>query len=161
MIAHFGVTHRSIDDLMKMLFKSLYRIWFKGTQHVCIISWPCWIFTDGSILIDCMIYYMHSGFGEWEDPQTKTRCRILPRKPQELASDIYEWATSRGYINSVCTVYELHSGTCPFLFHLCACITMCSFKRDPSPCFIFAFSSYDLMTPLLHTQRRRCSWSVL
>ena len=52
-----------------------------------------------------------SGFGEWEDPKTRTRCRIVPKKPHELASDIYEWAITRGYMNSVCTVYELHSGT--------------------------------------------------
>jgi ESCRT-II complex subunit VPS25 len=56
------------------------------------------------------IHHFRSGYGEWEDPSTKTRCRILSRKPQELASDIYEWAVSHGYLNSVCTVYELHSG---------------------------------------------------
>ena len=50
-----------------------------------------------------------SGHGEWED-DSKTRCRILRRKPEQLASDIYDWAETNGYINSVCTVYELHSG---------------------------------------------------
>ena len=50
-----------------------------------------------------------SGHGEWED-NTKTRCRILWRKPEQLSSDIYAWAEANGYINSVCTVYELHSG---------------------------------------------------
>ena len=51
-----------------------------------------------------------SGHGEWEDPDVKTRCRILWRKPEQLASDILDWARANGYINSVCTVYELHSG---------------------------------------------------
>ena len=50
-----------------------------------------------------------SGHGEWED-DTHTRCRILWRKPEQLASDIYTWAETNGYINNVCTVYELHSG---------------------------------------------------
>lgn len=50
-----------------------------------------------------------SGHGEWED-SSETRCRILWRKPEQLASDIYDWAEANGYINSVCTVYELHSG---------------------------------------------------
>lgn len=50
-----------------------------------------------------------SGHGEWEDDM-KTRCRIMWRKPEQLASDIYAWAEVNGYINSVCTVYELHSG---------------------------------------------------
>mmetsp|Transcript_5899 Transcript_5899/g.12463 ORF Transcript_5899/g.12463 Transcript_5899/m.12463 type:complete len:138 (+) Transcript_5899:303-716(+) len=54
--------------------------------------------------------FISSGHGEWEDPQTRTRCRILWRKPEQLASDIYDWAVSNGYVNSVCTVFELHSG---------------------------------------------------
>mmetsp|Transcript_16421 Transcript_16421/g.34131 ORF Transcript_16421/g.34131 Transcript_16421/m.34131 type:complete len:181 (-) Transcript_16421:187-729(-) len=54
--------------------------------------------------------FVTSGHGEWEDPQTRTRCRILWRKPEQLASDIYDWAVSNGYVNSVCTVFELHSG---------------------------------------------------
>lgn len=54
--------------------------------------------------------FVQSGHGEWEDPELRTRCRILWRKPEQLASDIYDWAVANGYINSVCTVYELHSG---------------------------------------------------
>eukprot|EP00521_Asterionellopsis_glacialis_P002415 CAMPEP_0195250504 /NCGR_PEP_ID=MMETSP0706-20130129/2735_1 /TAXON_ID=33640 /ORGANISM="Asterionellopsis glacialis, Strain CCMP134" /LENGTH=102 /DNA_ID=CAMNT_0040302479 /DNA_START=305 /DNA_END=613 /DNA_ORIENTATION=+ len=53
---------------------------------------------------------VESGHGEWEDPAVKTRCRILWRKPEQLASDIYEWAEANGFVGSVCTVYELHSG---------------------------------------------------
>jgi ESCRT-II complex subunit VPS25 len=49
------------------------------------------------------------GQGEWLD-EAKTQCRILWRKPEELATDIYNWATSSGNIGSVCTLYELHSG---------------------------------------------------
>ena len=56
-----------------------------------------------------MVNGIKSGHGEWED-MNQTRCRILWRKPEQLASDIYDWAESNGYINSVCTVYELHSG---------------------------------------------------
>ena len=54
--------------------------------------------------------FIKSGHGEWEDPEVRTRCRIMWRKPEQLASDIYDWAVANGYINSVCTVYELHSG---------------------------------------------------
>lgn len=57
----------------------------------------------------CFFILLHSGHGEWDDG-TKTRCRILWRKPEQLAVDIYAWAEANGYINSVCTVYELHSG---------------------------------------------------
>eukprot|EP00804_Cyclotella_cryptica_P015746 CCRYP_013385-RF/>CCRYP_013385-RF protein AED:0.27 eAED:0.27 QI:43/1/1/1/1/1/6/1666/187 len=54
--------------------------------------------------------FVKSGHGEWEDPAIRTRCRILWRRPEQLSSDIYDWAVANGYINSVCTVYELHSG---------------------------------------------------
>lgn len=49
------------------------------------------------------------GHGEWLD-EGKTNCRILWRKPEQLATDIYQWAEHNGYVGSVCTVYELHSG---------------------------------------------------
>ena len=49
------------------------------------------------------------GYGEWLD-ESKIQCRVLWRKPEELATDIYEWAVANGNIGSVCTIYELHSG---------------------------------------------------
>ena len=54
--------------------------------------------------------FVQSGHGEWENPSLKTRCRILWRRPEQLASDVYDWAEANGMINSVCTLYELHSG---------------------------------------------------
>jgi ESCRT-II complex subunit VPS25 len=57
-----------------------------------------------------MADFIKSGHGEWEDDDQKTRVRILWRKPEQLASDIYEWAVANCNIGSVCTVYELHSG---------------------------------------------------
>jgi ESCRT-II complex subunit VPS25 len=54
--------------------------------------------------------FCKSGHGEWQDPSDKTRCRILWRKPEEIASDLYDWATTHGVVGSVCTLYELHSG---------------------------------------------------
>lgn len=59
------------------------------------------------IVVDDLI---KSGYGEWEDEHTKTRVRILWRRPEQLASDIYDWAVANGYVNSICTLYELHSG---------------------------------------------------
>jgi ESCRT-II complex subunit VPS25 len=56
--------------------------------------------------------FVKSGNGEWEDSESRTRCRILWRRPEQLAEDIYDWAIANGYKNSVCTVYELHSGEC-------------------------------------------------
>ena len=54
--------------------------------------------------------FVSSGHGEWEDTSLKTRCRILWRRPEQLASDIYEWAQANGLINGICTLFELHSG---------------------------------------------------
>jgi len=50
-----------------------------------------------------------SGQGEWLDEE-KTACRILWRKPEELATDVYEWASATGNVPGICTLYELHSG---------------------------------------------------
>lgn len=47
------------------------------------------------------------GHGEWLDANS---VRILWRKPEQLASDIYQWAETNGFIGTVVTVYELHSG---------------------------------------------------
>jgi ESCRT-II complex subunit VPS25 len=68
--------------------------------------------------------FCQHGHGEWLDndentcsssssaktTRRKTACRILWRKPEQLATDIYEWAQHNGHVNSVCTLYELHSG---------------------------------------------------
>jgi len=52
-----------------------------------------------------------AGRGEWEEEE-KTRCRILWRTPEEIADDLYGWASEEGGMagGGVCTVYELHSG---------------------------------------------------
>jgi ESCRT-II complex subunit VPS25 len=61
--------------------------------------------------------FCKSGHGEWEGEgagdqsnNDKTRCRVLWRQPKELASDIHDWAAANGFVGSVCTLYELHSG---------------------------------------------------
>uniref|UniRef100_A0A7S1Y122 ESCRT-II complex subunit VPS25 n=1 Tax=Grammatophora oceanica TaxID=210454 RepID=A0A7S1Y122_9STRA len=54
--------------------------------------------------------FVESGHGEWDDETEHTRCRILWRKPEQLASDVYIWAEQNGFVGSICTIYELHSG---------------------------------------------------
>ena len=53
--------------------------------------------------------FVDHGHGEWIDAQ-KTQCRVLWRKPDQLAADLYQWAEKSGLVGSVCTLYELHSG---------------------------------------------------
>ena len=53
--------------------------------------------------------FVKHGHGEWQNT-AHTVCRILWRAPEQLAADIYTWAVAAGYVNAVCTVYELHSG---------------------------------------------------
>ena len=59
---------------------------------------------DRKIVLDDLVA---SGHGEWKDATT---VRVLQLPPAALATDIYTWAQSAGYIGQVCTVYELHSG---------------------------------------------------
>jgi ESCRT-II complex subunit VPS25 len=56
-------------------------------------------------------YIVQQGHGEWYDTNRAT-VRIFWRKPEQLATDIYEWAVANGYVSNstVITVYELHSG---------------------------------------------------
>ena len=63
-------------------------------------------------MIVCEDFVQH-GQGEWilEGNSEKAEIRILWRKPEQLALDIYQWAEQNGYSGGgVCTFYELHSG---------------------------------------------------
>lgn len=54
---------------------------------------------------------IQSGYGEWTTTGDQQAVRILWRKPEELAVDIYQWADRMGLLRgSICTLYELHSG---------------------------------------------------
>jgi ESCRT-II complex subunit VPS25 len=64
-------------------------------------------------------YIVQQGYGEWYDDDddddtsnSHVTVRIFWRKPEQLATDIYEWAVANGYVSNhtVITVYELHSG---------------------------------------------------
>lgn len=55
-------------------------------------------------------YLIQTGHAEWEDAQTRARCKLYWKKPQLWAAEIYQFASQRGMINNVYTVHELHSG---------------------------------------------------
>ncbi|TYZ63531.1 hypothetical protein PybrP1_010171 [[Pythium] brassicae (nom. inval.)] len=54
-------------------------------------------------------YLIRCGNGSWED-DTRTRCRIMWKKPAEWAAEIYDFARERGMLGNVFTVYELYAG---------------------------------------------------
>ncbi|KAF1313799.1 Vacuolar protein-sorting-associated protein 25, partial [Globisporangium splendens] len=56
-------------------------------------------------------YLIRCGNGSWED-ETRTRCRIMWKKPTEWAAEIYDFvcAKQRAMIGNVFTVYELYAG---------------------------------------------------
>jgi ESCRT-II complex subunit VPS25 len=49
------------------------------------------------------------GRGEWADPR-HTRCLIYYKTPEEWADLIYRWASDHGFLDSVCTTYEIQHG---------------------------------------------------
>ncbi|TDH73528.1 hypothetical protein CCR75_007656 [Bremia lactucae] len=49
------------------------------------------------------------GHGRWED-ESKTRCRIMWKKPVEWAAEIYDFAKANGMLGNVFTIYELYAG---------------------------------------------------
>jgi len=52
-----------------------------------------------------------SGYGEWEDPATKTRVRVYSRTPEAWAAVVYEWAKDTARVGEgISTFYEIHSG---------------------------------------------------
>ncbi|KAJ3445963.1 vacuolar protein-sorting-associated protein [Anaeramoeba flamelloides] len=54
-------------------------------------------------------YLIDRGNAKWVD-KTKEKIQIVWRKPLEWANLIYNWATDNGFINQICTVYELREG---------------------------------------------------
>ena len=68
--------------------------------------------TDAIVQI-CNDFILH-GHGEWldttDDGNKEASMRIFWKQPEQIANDIFVWAEQNGYINSIVTVYELHSG---------------------------------------------------
>ena len=50
-----------------------------------------------------------AGNGEWEDAG-HTTLRVLLKSPEQLANEIYRWASGAEVLGTVYTMYELHSG---------------------------------------------------
>ncbi|KAH9245965.1 hypothetical protein BASA81_016506 [Batrachochytrium salamandrivorans] len=52
-----------------------------------------------------------TGFGEWEDPTTRTLLRVYSKTPEAIAAAVYEFANQAGLVGQeISTFYELHSG---------------------------------------------------
>ncbi len=49
------------------------------------------------------------GHVEWRDKDRK-QCLVMWRTPQEWGNIIYQWISSRGMTNTVCTLFELVNG---------------------------------------------------
>jgi len=51
-----------------------------------------------------------TGHVEWDNETAKERCYVMWRTPAEWGDQLYTWIESNGMTNTVCTLYELHSG---------------------------------------------------
>jgi ESCRT-II complex subunit VPS25 len=100
------------------LWRELILTYHASRKIKTLVVHDCPLWSNGEIgrslsqddVEQIMADFCKHGHGEWQDPATKTRCRILWRRPEQLASDIYDWADANGFVGSVCTLYELHSG---------------------------------------------------
>ncbi len=55
-------------------------------------------------------YMVINASGVWVDPGNKTKLLVLWRTIPEWSAVVYNWAVAHGKLNSVETVYSLHSG---------------------------------------------------
>lgn len=51
-----------------------------------------------------------TGHVEWDNDNEKMRCYLMWRTPDEWADMIFSWVNKNGMTDTVCTLYELHSG---------------------------------------------------
>ncbi|XP_066919493.1 vacuolar protein-sorting-associated protein 25-like [Clytia hemisphaerica] len=51
-----------------------------------------------------------TGHVEWDNDKEKQRCFVMWRTPDEWGEQIYKWIGDNGMLDTVCTLYELHSG---------------------------------------------------
>lgn len=51
-----------------------------------------------------------TGHVQWENNKDKRRCYLMWRTPDEWADLIFNWVVSSGLTDTVCTLFELHSG---------------------------------------------------
>eukprot|EP00128_Syssomonas_multiformis_P006349 Colp12_sorted_trinity150504_noHs@21299 len=63
--------------------------------------------SEGIMLV--LEHLASSGHVEWQ-AKDRSRCLVMWRSPQEWAALIYQWAVDSGNVDTVCTLYELHSG---------------------------------------------------
>ena len=54
-------------------------------------------------------YLISEKEAEWED-SSHARLRLIFVSPEVIAGEIYSWISARGLLNTVYTIYELHSG---------------------------------------------------
>jgi ESCRT-II complex subunit VPS25 len=66
---------------------------------------------------------VEAGNGEWED-SAHTVLRVMLQSAEQLANEVYRWASTKEILGTVYTMYELHSGDeyqdsgqCLFSFH--------------------------------------------
>lgn len=52
----------------------------------------------------------NTGHVEWDNDKEKMRCYLMWRTPDEWADKIFSWVDKNGMTDTVCTLYELHSG---------------------------------------------------
>ncbi len=58
-------------------------------------------------VIDSLI---QEGLAEWEDPNNPVNLLIMSKSSATLASELYAWAEKEALLDTVITMYDIHSG---------------------------------------------------
>jgi len=105
------------------LWRSLIHRYYTQNKESILVIHDCPLFKNDAISRELsqddartvVKDFVKGCYGEWVDDEDGEgavggRCRVLWRTPQQLAGDIYEWASRSGYIKEVVTIYEINNG---------------------------------------------------
>ena len=92
-------------------YNKLYRLDLTEAQSHVLFNNPSInrkLSRDGILLV--LEALEKTGHIEWDNPKEKKKCYLMWRTPEEWSELVYDWVNANGMTDTVCTLFELHSG---------------------------------------------------